>query len=117
MCGCCLPARSPGPPAGSWPVKPVALNTSTAHWAFEHSESGSAVRGPAPLVGAVNRTRNVHYGSDVVHMDVVRIKVGVDVVGDLLRPPTPTKIVTDEVGVPMRASSWPSGHERPAPRS
>lgn len=56
--------------------------------------------GPAPLVGAIDRTRDVHHGSDVVHMDIVRVQVGVNVVGDLLRRPTPPEIVTDEVSRP-----------------
>ena len=52
---------------------------------------------PAPLVGAIDRTRGIHHGSDVVHMDVVRVQVGVDAVGNLLWCPAPAEIVTDEV--------------------
>ena len=58
------------------------------------------VGGPAPLVGAIDRMRDVHHGSDVVHMDVVRVQVGVDVVGNLLWRPTPPEIVTDKESRP-----------------
>jgi hypothetical protein len=55
------------------------------------------VGGPAPLVGAIHRTRDVHHGSDVVHTDAIRVQGGVDAVGDMLWRPTPPEIVTDEV--------------------
>src|SRR6202012_6155664 len=63
-------------------------------------EWGSAVGSPAPLVGAINRTRDVHHGSDVVHMDVVRVQIGMNVIGNLFRRPTPPVIVTDDQSLP-----------------
>jgi len=39
---------------------------------------------------------DVDHGSDVVHADVIRVQVGVDVVGNLLWRPTPPEVVADE---------------------
>src|ERR1700761_4627825 len=44
--------------------------------------------------------RDVHQGSDVVHMDVVRVQVRVDAVGNLLWRPTPPEIVADKESHP-----------------
>jgi len=40
--------------------------------------------------------RDVDHGSDVVNGDVIRVQVGVDLVGNLLWRPTPPEIVADE---------------------
>src|ERR1700722_10154962 len=57
----------------------------------------SAVRGPAPLVGAIGRVCEVHHGSDLSERNAIRVQVGVYVLGNMVWRPTPPDIVADEV--------------------
>jgi hypothetical protein len=60
----------------------------------------SAVRGPAPLVGAIGRMCEVHHGSDLSERNAIRVQVGVDLLGNLVVRPAPPEIVADEVRHP-----------------
>src|SRR5580693_4516968 len=62
-----------------------------------HTLDRSAVRGPAPLVGAIGRVCEVHHGSDLSDCNAVRVQVGVHVLGNMVWRPTPPDIVADEV--------------------
>lgn len=57
---------------------------------------GSAVRGPAPLVGAIGRMCEVHHGSDLSERNAILVQVGVYVLGNVVWRPTPPEIVADE---------------------
>jgi hypothetical protein len=60
----------------------------------------SAVRGPAPLVGAIGRVCEVHHGSDLSERNAVLVQVRVDLLGNVVWRPTPPEIVADEVRRP-----------------
>ena len=42
----------------------------------------------------------VHHGSDLSQVNVIRVQVGVDTLGDVVWRPTPPEIVADEVRHP-----------------
>ena len=101
MCMPSSPSAGPGPivmtgrPAASGTTQ-IRRVAATAEWDAEEA-NWSAVGCPAPLVGAVGRTCDVHHRTDVAQRDAVRVQIGVDVVCDLLWRPTPPEIVADEV--------------------
>jgi hypothetical protein len=53
--------------------------------------------GVAHVSGAVDVVRRVDHGSDVQESDPSLVQVVVDVVGNLLRLPTPGEVVADEM--------------------
>src|ERR1700683_5325966 len=70
-----------------------------------HTLDRSAVRGPAPLVGAIYRMRGVHHGSDLSERNTILVQVGVYVLGNVVWRPTPPEIVADEVCVISRTGT------------
>ena len=62
-----------------------------------HTLDRSAVRDPAPLVGAIYPMRGVHHGSDLSERNTILVQVGVYVLGNVVWRPTPPEIVADEV--------------------
>src|ERR1700742_423730 len=62
--------------------------------------AAAADAGVVTSVGAIGRMRDIDHGSDIVHMDVVRVHVGVDAGGNMLWRPIKFEIVADEVRHP-----------------